>query len=83
MAKWSKWPGGQLDLRPCPGGRDGYETGVCKHPTYGFLLQNAKNVTMRNCGVSWSGEKPDYFKDALLAENIQGLLLEGFRGEGF
>ncbi|MDD5348723.1 MAG: glycosyl hydrolase family 28 protein [Chthoniobacteraceae bacterium] len=82
MAKWSKWPGGMLDLRPCPGAMDGYEAGVREHPTYAFLLQNAKGVTLRNCGVSWGPDRPDYFKGALSIENIQGLVLEGFRDGG-
>ncbi|MGB8355386.1 MAG: glycosyl hydrolase family 28 protein [Chthoniobacteraceae bacterium] len=81
MAKWSKWPGGMLDLRPCPGAQDGYGSGVMEHATHGFLLQKAKGVTLRNCSVSWSGESPEYFKDALCVEGVEGLVLEGFRGE--
>ena len=81
MAKWSKWPGVMLDLRPCPGAQDGYGSGVMEHPTYGFLLQKARGVTLRNCSVSWSGESPEYFKDALRVDGVEGLVLEGFRGE--
>jgi hypothetical protein len=78
LAKWSKWPGGQLDLRPCPGPDNGYSSGIVQHPTYGFLMRKARNVTLRNCRVSWTGERPDYFKDALLAEEVEGLTLDGF-----
>ncbi len=80
LAKWSKWPGGQLDLRPCPGAMDGYGSGVIPHDTHGFLLQKAKLVTLRNCSVSWKGELPGYFKDAIKVEQVDGLILEGFRG---
>ncbi|HKB90657.1 MAG TPA: glycosyl hydrolase family 28 protein [Opitutaceae bacterium] len=79
LAKWSKWAGGQLDLRPCPGAKDGYESGVFAHPTYGFLLQRATDVTLRNCSVTWSGEPPEYFRDGLLAEEVDGLTLEAFQ----
>ena len=83
LAKWSKWPGGQLDLRPCPGKNDGYDSGVTSHPTYGFLLQNARGVTLRNCSATWTGEKPEYIETALNSEGVEGLLLENFRGHGF
>lgn len=77
LAKWSKWAGGQLDLRPCPGEMDGYGAGVFKHPTYGFFLRKAKNVLLRNCSVTRKGELPDYFKDSLQVEEVEGLKLEG------
>ena len=80
LAKWSKWPGGLLDLRPCPGEQDGYGSGVFKHPTYGFILQKAKGVTLRNCSVTWEGKLPDYFKDALLVAEVEDLTLDGFKG---
>lgn len=77
LGKWSKWPGGQLDLRPCPGERDGYGSGVIAHPTYGWILQKAKNVTLRNCSVTWEDGLPDYFKDPLFVEQVDGLRQEG------
>jgi len=79
LAKWSKWPGGRLDLRPCPRKMDGRDEGVVSHPTHGFLLRNATDVTLRNCGVSWSGEVPDYFKGAMEVEGVENLVVEGFR----
>ena len=80
LAKWSKWPGGQLDLRPCPGDDNGYGSGVVDHPIYGFLLQKARQVTLRHCSVTWSGTAPAYFADALRVEDIEGLVLDGFQG---
>lgn len=35
--------GGEYDIRPCPG------EGILHHPTAGFFLKNAENITMRNC----------------------------------
>lgn len=81
LGKWSKWPGGQLDLRPCPGAHDGLETGIRKHPTHGFLIHKAQNVTLRRCGVSRSGEHPGCFQDAILVEDAAGFLNEEFQGE--
>ena len=83
LAKWSKYPGGRLDLRPCPGANDGYSSGVVEHSTYAWLLKKAQQVTLRNCSASYSGEKPENVKGALSFENIEGLRLENFRDEGF
>lgn len=77
LGKWSKWPGGQLDLRPGPGEHDGYGSGVFAHPTHGWILRKAKNVTLRNCSVTMEDNLPDYFKDPLLVEQVEGLRLEG------
>lgn len=73
--KTSKWPGGQQDLRPCPGEM------MPEHPTVGFYIKNATNVTLRNCEVAWGENRPDYFQAALESENVAGLTLENFKGE--
>ena len=81
LSKWSKWPGGQLDLRPSRGPNNGYENGVCKHPTSGFNLHNAGEVILRDCQVTWSGDLPDYFQHALQYDHVDKLILENFSGE--
>lgn len=75
LNKWSKWAGGQHDLRPCPG------TGLVEHPIAGFYIKNAANVTLRNCEVIWGEHRPDYFTHALETENVANLTLENFKGE--
>lgn len=74
LDKWSKWPGGRLDLRPTPGEE------LPAHPTVGFLLQNASGVTLRNCEVVWGGNLPEYFSHALEVHNVDNLELENFKG---
>ncbi|MDH5440017.1 MAG: glycosyl hydrolase family 28 protein [Candidatus Bathyarchaeota archaeon] len=72
--KWSKWPGGRQDIRPCPG------EGLLEHPTSGFYIKNAQNVTLRNCEVVWGDHRPDYFHHALECHNVDNLKLENFEG---
>jgi len=75
LDKWSKWPGGRQDIRPCPG------EGLLDHPTSGFYIENAQNVTLRNCEVVWGKNLPEYFRHALDYRNVDNLTLENFKGQ--
>jgi hypothetical protein len=78
--KWSEFRGGRFDLRPWPG-EVVTENILVEHPTAGFFLRNATDVTLRNCRVSWGKNRQPYFRHALEAEGVAGLAVEGFRGE--
>ncbi len=73
--KWSKVPGGQYDIRPFNG------KGIIDNPTAGFYIQNATNVTMRNCEVVWGKNRQTYFRHALEIHNAANLIIENFQGE--
>jgi hypothetical protein len=75
LDKWSKWEGGQADIRPCPG------EGLPTHPTAGFFILNAAGVTLRNCQVAWGQNRPAYFRHALESHNAQDLQVENFKGK--
>jgi len=75
VEKWSRWPGGRQDIRPSPG------DGLIEMPTHGFFLKNVKDVTLRNCQVIWGVNPPDYYQYALATQNVDGLVLENFKGE--
>lgn len=75
LDKWSKWPGGRADIRPCPG------EGLPEQPTSGFFIKNARGVTLRNCKVSWGQNRPEYFRHALESINVENLTIENFQGE--
>lgn len=79
--KWTDEPGGRHDIRPVAGASDGRDAGVYQHPTAGFYLKNATDVTIRNCTVRWGPNRPDYFRHALEAHAVRNLVLEGFSGE--
>ncbi len=81
VSKWTKWPGGWLDIRPIIGENNGYAQGVMQYPTSGFMLHHASNITLRNCQVLWNGIIPDYFEHAVEAIAIDHLHLENFQGD--
>lgn len=74
LAKSSRWPGGRLDRRPCT------TDGIRPHPTSGFMIQKASDVTLRNCSVRWEGHAPEYFAHALETEDVQNLTLDNVDG---
>ena len=76
LAKWSRWPAGQADVRPCPG------EGILQQPTAGFFIKNAGRVTLRHCEVSWTPGLPEAYRHALEAHAVDELVLEDFRGAG-
>ncbi len=75
LNKWSRWPGGRADVRPCPG------EGLPEQTTSGFFLKNARNITLRNCEVAWGENRPPYFCHALESINVDNLELENFKGK--
>jgi polygalacturonase len=50
------------------------------HPTAGFFVKQASNVTIRNCGVSWGECRPEYFRHALETHGVANLVTENFSG---
>jgi hypothetical protein len=75
LDKWSRWEGGQQDIRPSPG------EGILVHPTTGFYFKNASNITVRNCQVAWAREGlPAYYSHALESHQVENLVLENFKG---
>ncbi len=86
LDKWSKWPGGVHDRRPCdalgPAFREpGKDPGLTPHPTVGIYCQHARDITLRHTRVVWGENRPDYFRHALYAEKTTNLNLDDFEGE--
>jgi hypothetical protein len=84
--KWSKWPGGQQDRRPCMS-RDtdfGIEPekheGLSEHATSGVYAEHAAGLRLRGVRVVWGANRQDYWAHALEAHHVQGLDLGGFEG---
>jgi len=77
IGKWTGYPGGMFDNRPTLPGVEGLEP----HDTPVYSLRHLKDVTVRNCKASWGDDRQPYFANALQAEDIANLKLEGFTGE--
>lgn len=75
LDRWSSWPGAEYDRRPFTTGIELYP-----HRISGFHIDTATDVTLRNCEVVW-GSRPEEFSHALMAIDVTGLTVEGFRGE--
>jgi len=68
ICKRTNFEGGIYDKRPCNGAE------FVKGKTYGFYLENASNVTIRNSSVRWGDTRPAYFADTMFSQNVDGLV---------
>ncbi|MFT4070764.1 MAG: glycosyl hydrolase family 28 protein [Dysgonamonadaceae bacterium] len=67
LNKTTSFKGGVYDKRPCKGELFVYDK------TYGFYLDRASNITIRNSSVRWGENRPDYFASQLYQNMIQNL----------
>jgi polygalacturonase len=73
--KTTSYQGGQYDLRPSD------TIGILEVETAGFYLDEAQEISIDNCRVSWGKNLQPYFGSAIFASRIHGLNISGFRGE--
>jgi hypothetical protein len=76
LNRTTKYKGGLWDNRPTTA-----IAGIEEHGNPGIDIRYADNVTLNNCRVAWGDNRPDYFTNALEAENVTGLTYPGFVGE--
>jgi hypothetical protein len=75
VEKATEYTGGIYDLRPSD------TIGLLSSGTYGFMLRNASAIRVCNSGVKWGRVLPPYYRGALTAFQVNGLVLESFTGE--
>jgi hypothetical protein len=75
VEKTTEYTGGIYDLRPSD------TIGLLSSGTYGFMLRNASAIRIYNSGVKWGRVLPPYYRGALTASQVNGLVLESFTGE--
>ncbi len=73
--KTTDHPGGVYDRRPSA------VQGLIKENTSGFYFDNATNVTVRNCSVTWGEKRQEYFAYALKSNLVQNLKVINLEGE--
>ena len=54
--------------------------GLYRHKTVGIYCENAKDVTLRDVQVKWGANRGEHFGSALETHNVQGLVLDNFKG---
>ncbi|MAS69038.1 MULTISPECIES: glycoside hydrolase family 28 protein [unclassified Leeuwenhoekiella] len=74
VSKTTEYPGGYYDCRPCK------DDDFIGEQTAGFYMVNASNVYISNTTVNWGTQRPQYYGNALYAENITPLVLDNFNG---
>jgi polygalacturonase len=76
LDRWTKYKGAVYDNRPTT-----VMAGIEPHETPGFSIQDADNVTLRDCKLRWGANPPEYFTDAVQSKNVTGLKVERFDGD--
>ena len=75
LDRTTKFPGALFDNRPTTA-----MPAIEPHDTPGFSIEQADNVTLRNCKVSWGANVPNYFSYAVEAKGDTALKIEGLTG---
>lgn len=73
ITKTTSWPS-RVDLRPPE------SLGVQKAVIAGFHLQDARDVTLQDCAVTWGPHPPASYGRALDIRRVPDLRVDGFRG---
>jgi hypothetical protein len=76
LDRWTRYKGGIYDNRPTSA-----ITPLEPHPTAGFSIQDANNVTLRDCKVRWGASPPEYFGEAIQQKDVTDLKVERFQGD--
>jgi polygalacturonase len=76
IAKTTPWPS-RIDLRPNAAGRLPQDKDIV---VAGFDLQDAQDVTLRNCLVRWGPNPPANFGPMIQAVRVAGLHVENMQG---
>ena len=76
LNKTTKYEGGLFDNRPTRK----YEP-TPKHDNPGIFISYADNILLKNCIVNWGENRPEYYTNALRAENSTNIKLINFKGK--
>lgn len=76
LERWTKYPGSVWDNRPTSVG-----PALEPHETPAIAVRHADRVAFKRCQVSWGGNSPPSFRNALHAENVSDLDHSGLKGE--
>jgi polygalacturonase len=75
IGKTTRYQGGVYDLRPSD------TVGLKVADTAGFYLENARDIMIKDCMVSWKDRKEKYFGHALFADHCENISINNFAGE--
>lgn len=70
--------GGNLDLQPTTP----MSLGLVRHDLSAIEVHGVRDLTLTGLQIHWEGTFPEFYRNALHAENFDGLTIDGFKGEG-
>jgi hypothetical protein len=70
--------GGNLDLQPTTP----INLGLVRHDLAAAEIHNVRDLAFTGLQVHWDGTFPEFYRNAVHAEDFDGLTIDGFRGEG-
>src|SRR6185312_1184776 len=75
LDRWTHYKGGLYDNRPTSA-----IAPIEPHETVGFSIQNADDVTLRDCKLRWGANPPEYFGEAVQSKECTNVKVERFDG---
>jgi polygalacturonase len=72
--KTTSFPGGIYDRRPAD------VEGFTKGRTSGFYVDQAQQISLRNCSVQWGNNRPEYYSHAAEAHGVAGFSAGNLQG---
>jgi hypothetical protein len=70
--------GGNLDLQPTTP----MSLGIVRHDLSALEVHNVHDLAFTSLQVHWNGTFPEFYRNAVHAEGFDGLMIDGFKGEG-
>jgi hypothetical protein len=70
--------GGNLDLQPATP----MSLGLVRHDLSAIEIHNVRDLALTGFQVHWEGTFPEFYRNAIHAEDFDGLTIDGFEGEG-
>lgn len=77
LDRWTKYKGGLFDNRPTSAA-----VPLKPHTTSGFSIQNADNVTLRDCKLTWGANLRSGACEPVQSKDVTGLQVEGLQELG-
>jgi len=74
IEKKTEWDGRRQDFRP------NEMEAMPEIPVSGFLVRHGRDVTWRDCRVTWGARRPAYYRHALGAQGCTALATAGLQG---
>ena len=56
--------------------------GLVRHDLSAIEVHDVRDLTLTGLQIHWEGTFPEFYRNAIHAEDFDGLTIDGFKGEG-